>query len=64
MDGFYDLGLKTILVVGFPVSAAKPGADLARSKSGRRARGIISELASRRREVEEKLCPSDASIKI
>ena len=64
MDGFYGLGLKTILVVGFPVSAAKPGADLARSKSGRRARGVISELASRRREVVEEPCPFDTSIKI
>ena len=48
----------------FPVLAAKPRADLARSRSGRRARGIISELTSRRREVEEEPCPSDASTKI
>jgi len=55
---------KPSAVAGFPVSAAKSGADLARSRSGRRARGVISELASRRREVEEEPCPSDVSIKI
>lgn len=47
MDGFSGLGLKTIPLDGFPVSAAKPGADLARSRSGWRARGAIVKLASR-----------------
>lgn len=55
---------KPSAVAGFPVLAAKSGADLPRSRSGRRARGIISELASRRREVEEEPCSSDVSIKI
>ena len=55
---------KPSAVASFPVSAAKSGADLARSRFGQRARDIISELASRRREVEEEPCPSDASIKI
>ena len=55
---------KPLAVVGFPVSAAKPGANLARSRSKWRARGIISDLTLRRREVEEEPCPSDASSKI
>ena len=55
---------KPLAVVGFPVSAAKPGANLARSRSKRRACGIISDLTSRRRKVEEEPCPSDASSKI
>ena len=51
-------------VAGFPVSAIKPGADLARSRSGRRARDAIAKLASRRSKVTKAACPSDAFIKI
>ena len=64
MDGSDGFSLKTIPMASFLVSAAKLGADLARSRSGRRTHGVISELTSRRREGEEDLCPSDTSIKI
>ena len=64
MDGFDGLSLKTIPVAGFPISAAKPRAVLARSRSGRRARDAIAKLASRRSKVTKAACPSDAFIKI
>ncbi|RLM61337.1 hypothetical protein C2845_PM14G09510 [Panicum miliaceum] len=47
MEGFGGLGLKTTPLDGFPVSAAKSGADLALSRSRWRARGAIAKLASR-----------------
>ena len=43
--------------------ASKSGADLARSRSGRRAHGAIAKLASRRSEVVKAACPSGVSIK-
>ena len=52
-DGFDGLGLKTISGGWFPGFGHKTGADLARSR-----------YASRRREVEEEPCPSNASTKI
>jgi len=42
--------------------ASKPGADLAWSKSGRRARGAIVKLALRRSEVVKTACPSGVSV--
>ena len=42
---------------------SKPGADLARSRSGRRACGAVAKLASRRSEVMKAACPSVARTK-
>ena len=43
--------------------ASKPGADMARSRSGRRARGAIAKLASMRSGVVKAACPSVAPTK-
>lgn len=48
------------LAAGFLVWAAKPGVDLTRSRSERRAHGEIFELTSGQMEVEKKPCLSDA----